>query len=103
MEKLDFLRMNSQIMSHLGKEDLDHKTLSNTIYWHICNPHPMWWLELLSLNSKWTLKMKEMAKWGGFKEDARWVHWVKIEDTYGKTSYIENTKTQCKWVLSVKK
>jgi hypothetical protein len=42
MEKLDFLHMNSQIMSHWGKGDLDRRTESNIIYWHICNLRPVW-------------------------------------------------------------
>jgi hypothetical protein len=32
MEKLDFLRMNLQIMFRLGKGDLDHVELSPTPY-----------------------------------------------------------------------
>jgi hypothetical protein len=30
-------------MSHWGKGDLDRRTESNIIYWHICNLRPVWW------------------------------------------------------------
>jgi hypothetical protein len=42
MEELDFLHMNSQIMSHWGKGDLDRRTESNIIYSHVCNLCPVW-------------------------------------------------------------
>jgi hypothetical protein len=48
VEKLVFLCMNLWIMSHLCKRDLDRKAQSNIIYWRVCNPHLMWWLELLN-------------------------------------------------------
>jgi hypothetical protein len=50
MEKLDFLCMNSQLMSCLG---LNLKSWSNTIYWHVYKPRLTWWLKRI-------LKMKEM-------------------------------------------
>jgi hypothetical protein len=46
--KLNFLCINSQIMSVVGKMDLDRKAQSNTIYWCIYNSCLVWWLELLS-------------------------------------------------------
>jgi hypothetical protein len=46
--KLNFLCINSQIMSFVGKMDLDYKAQSNTIYWCIYNSHLVWWSELLN-------------------------------------------------------
>jgi hypothetical protein len=60
--------MNLWIMSYLGKGDLDCKTWSNTICWHVCNPCSAWWSELLNQNSKWTPNMK---KWWSNKRDLR--------------------------------
>jgi hypothetical protein len=95
MEKLDFLLMNSQLMSWLGKGDLDYRIWSNTICWHVCNFCPMWWLEFLS----WKFETSSEDErddgqtrgiwWKTLNERTRW----KQKTHLIKTSCIENTKT----------
>jgi len=52
MEKSNFLRMNSQIISQFGKGiwiiNLDRKAQFSTICWRVCNLRFVWWLESLS-------------------------------------------------------
>jgi hypothetical protein len=58
VEKSNFLHMNSQIMSFVGKKDLDYKAQSNTICWCIYNSYLMWWSEL-KIGSGFRRKIKD--------------------------------------------
>lgn len=76
--EVKFLHMNSQLMSRLGKGDLDHRAQSNTICWHVCNLCLTWWSKLLNkkleANSKdernddrikriWWKMLSECTRW----------------------------------------
>jgi hypothetical protein len=53
--------MNPQIMSCLGKGDLEHRVQFNTIYWHL-QPSSKMMIGTSQLNSKWIPIEKKMGK-----------------------------------------